>query len=147
MPLHRPSYSRTTVSNLAIATGNLLPRVRNIKDEGKAVPIHIVRANKRGRDLPLLLHLLTLQSFVNLSLLFLKLLNKHIFWGWGCQLHAQQPTWRIIVFLFVWVITFDPSGIGGPTNNYVTASIPLGIIWPRKPHHYAKVRLLSGGEK
>jgi hypothetical protein len=28
---------------------------------------------------------------------------------------------------------------------YATASIALGIMWPRKPHHYVKVAIPSGG--
>jgi hypothetical protein len=28
---------------------------------------------------------------------------------------------------------------------YATASIALGIMWPRKPHHYIKVGIPSGG--
>jgi hypothetical protein len=33
--------------------------------------------------------------------------------GWGCQPHVQTPTWRTRVSLFVWIITFDLSGIVG----------------------------------
>jgi hypothetical protein len=29
----------------------------------------------------------------------------------------QPPTWRNRVFLLVWLIAFDPSGMGGPTGN------------------------------
>jgi len=45
-----------------------------------------------------------------------------------CQPHAQPSTWGARVSLFVWVITFDLSGIGGPTSSYRIASIPLRII-------------------
>ena len=45
----------------------------------------------------------------------------------------------------VWVITFNLSGMGGPTSSYATASIALRIIWPCKPHHHTKIRILSGG--
>jgi len=31
--------------------------------------------------------------------------------GWGCEPHAQPPTWRTSVFLLVWVIIFDLSGM------------------------------------
>jgi hypothetical protein len=31
------------------------------------------------------------------------------FIGWGCQPHAQPPTWRTRVSLFTWVVTFDLS--------------------------------------
>jgi hypothetical protein len=63
---------------------------------------------------------------------------------WGCQPHAQPPTWRTRVSLFVWVITFDMSGMGDPASSYATAGIALRIIWPRKPHHYVKVYLRWG---
>jgi hypothetical protein len=51
----------------------------------------------------------------------------------------QPPTWRTRVSLFVWVITFNLSGMGGPASSYATAGIALRIIWLRKPHHYVKV--------
>ena len=50
------------------------------------------------------------------------------FMGWGCQPHAQFPTWRTRVSLLVWVITFDLSGKGDPTSSYATAGIALRII-------------------
>jgi hypothetical protein len=40
----------------------------------------------------------------------------------------QSPTWRTRVSLFVWVITFDLSGMGGPASSYATAGIALRII-------------------
>ena len=61
------------------------------------------------------------------------------FTGWECQPHAQPPTWRTRVSLFVQVITFDLSGTWYHTSSVTTASKALGIIWPRKPHHYVKV--------
>jgi hypothetical protein len=67
------------------------------------------------------------------------------FYGMGLQPHAQPPTWRTRLSLFVWVITFDLSGMGGPTSSFATAGLTLGILWPRKPHHYAKVETPSGG--
>ena len=66
------------------------------------------------------------------------------FMGWGCESHAQPPTWRNRLSLFVWVITFDLYGTGGLTSSYATAIIALRIIWPHKPHHYVKVRIISG---
>jgi hypothetical protein len=39
------------------------------------------------------------------------------FMVWGCEPHAQPPTWRTRVSLFVWVITLDLSGMGGPTSS------------------------------
>jgi hypothetical protein len=66
------------------------------------------------------------------------------FAGWGRQPHAQPPTWRARVSLFVWIITFDLSGMGDPTSSYATAGITLRIIWPRKPYHYVKVGIPTG---
>jgi hypothetical protein len=64
-----------------------------------------------------------------------------LFTGWGCQ----PPTWRARVSLFVWIITFDLSSMGDPTNSCATAGITLRIICPRKPHHYVKVGMPTGG--
>jgi hypothetical protein len=60
-------------------------------------------------------------------------------------LSAQPPTWRTRVSLFVWVTTFDLSGMGAPVSSYRTASIALRTLWPRKPHHYIKVGTPSVG--
>jgi hypothetical protein len=65
--------------------------------------------------------------------------------GWDRQPHAQPQTCRARVSLFVWTITFDLSGMGDPTSTYGTAGIALRIIWPRMPHHYVKVGILTGG--
>ena len=65
--------------------------------------------------------------------------------GLGCQPHAQPPTWRTRISLFVWVITFDLSGMGGPTSSYTTVSIALRIILPQNLQHYVKVGIPSGG--
>jgi hypothetical protein len=40
----------------------------------------------------------------------------------------QPPTWRTSVSLFVWVITFDLSGMGDTASSYATAGIALRII-------------------
>jgi hypothetical protein len=68
-----------------------------------------------------------------------------IFTVWGCQPHAQPPTWWARVPLLVWVITFDLSGKVDPASSYATTGIVLRIIWPRKPHHYVKVGIPSVG--
>ena len=47
---------------------------------------------------------------------------------WGCQHHAQLPTWGTGVSLFIWVITLDLSGIGGSTSSYATAWVAARII-------------------
>jgi len=60
---------------------------------------------------------------------------------WGCQPHVQTPIW---VSLLVWVITFDISGMGGPTSSNATVSIALRVIWPCKPYHYIKVGIPQG---
>jgi hypothetical protein len=61
------------------------------------------------------------------------------FTGWDYQPHAQPPTWKTRVSLFVWVITFDMSGTWCHKSSITTARIALRIMWPRKPHHYIKV--------
>ena len=63
----------------------------------------------------------------------------------GSSPHAQPPTSRTRVSLFVWAITFDLSGLGDPASSCATAGIALRIIWPHKPHHYVKVGTPSGG--
>jgi hypothetical protein len=72
-------------------------------------------------------------------------LNKGSFTAWGRHPHAQPPTWRTRVSLFVWVIPFDLSSLGDPVRNYASAGLALRIIWPHKPHHYVKVLTPSGG--
>jgi hypothetical protein len=75
-----------------------------------------------------------------------EVLKQYFFFkGWGCQPHAQPATWRTRASLFWGVITFDLSGMGGPSSSYATATIALGISWPHKPHHYVKVGGPSGG--
>jgi hypothetical protein len=64
------------------------------------------------------------------------------FMRWGSQTHAQPPIW---VSLLVWVITFDMSGMGGPTSSYTTAGTALRVIWPCKPYHYIKVGIPMEG--
>ena len=39
----------------------------------------------------------------------------------------NPPTWRTRVSLFVWVITFDLSGLGDPASSYATAGLALRI--------------------
>jgi hypothetical protein len=77
---------------------------------------------------------------INLGLFyhFLQSQQLKLFTGWGHQLHAQPPTWRTRVSLFVWIITFDLSSMGDPTSSYNTAGIALRIIGSRKPHHYVQ---------
>ena len=53
------------------------------------------------------------------------------------------------VSLFVWVLSFDLAGKGGPTSSYATASIALWIIALRKPPYpakdaFVKVEILQG---
>jgi len=40
----------------------------------------------------------------------------------------QPPPWMTWISLFVWVITFDLSGMGVPTSSYTNASLTLQII-------------------
>jgi hypothetical protein len=51
-----------------------------------------------------------------------------LFTGWGWKPHAQPPTWRARVSLFVWIVTFDLSGMGDRTSSYATACIAVRII-------------------
>ena len=56
--------------------------------------------------------------------------------GRGCWPCAQPPTWRARVSLFVWLLPFDLSGLGGLTSSYATAGIALRVAEARKlPHH------------
>jgi hypothetical protein len=80
--------------------------------------------------LPLLL-LLVLQSLVDLNLFqnchpvsnFRSFSTELFLWG-GVVIPMPNPTtWRTRVFLFVWVITFDLSGMGGPTSSYASKII------------------------
>ena len=71
----------------------------------------------------LLFHLKHLWGFLNIS----------FFPGWGHHPHAQPPTWRTRMSLFVWVITFDLSGLGDPASSYATAGLAFKVIWPHKP--------------
>jgi hypothetical protein len=41
--------------------------------------------------------------------------------------------------LFVWLLTLDLSGLGGPTSSYATAGIALRVSGASKPHHHDKV--------
>jgi hypothetical protein len=46
----------------------------------------------------------------------------------GLGLSATTPNLEDQGILFVWVITFDLSGMGGPASSYATAGIALRII-------------------
>jgi hypothetical protein len=54
--------------------------------------------------------------------------------------HAQPPTWRTRVSLFVWLLPLDLSGMGAPTSSYATAGRVSGAL---KPHHHDKVETPS----
>ena len=58
-------------------------------------------------------------SSFNLSSFFIcsTFVTVSFFTGWGCYPHANPPTWRTRVSVFVWVITFDMSGMEGPTTS------------------------------
>jgi hypothetical protein len=53
--------------------------------------------------------------------------------GWGCQPHAQPPTWRTRVSLFVWASTFDLCGMGDPAISYPTAGLALCHLTTQAP--------------
>jgi hypothetical protein len=47
------------------------------------------------------------------------------------------------VFLFVWLLPFDLSGMGDATSSYATANIDLTVSGALKPHHHNKVETPS----
>ena len=71
-------------------------------------------------------------------------LKARFFRNWGLYPQAQPPNWKTIVTLFIWVITFDLSSQNDPASSYVTAGLVLRIIWPLRPHYYAKLGTFSG---
>ena len=54
--------------------------------------------------------------------------ERKLFSGMGSYTYAHPPTWRTRLSLFVWVITFDLSGLGDPVSRYATAGLALRII-------------------
>ena len=53
----------------------------------------------------------------------------NIFKGRGSLSHAQFPTWRIGVFLYVWVVTFDLSVMEDLASGYVpTAELEVTMM-------------------
>jgi hypothetical protein len=65
-------------------------------------------------------------------------LNNLIFMVWGCRPHAQPPTWRTRVSLFVWLLPLHLTGLGGQTSNCATAGIAVRVSGALKPHHHDK---------
>jgi hypothetical protein len=59
--------------------------------------------------------------------------------------HAQPPTWRTRVSIFVWLLPLDLSGMGDLPSSYATAGIPLRVSGALKPHHHNKVETPSVG--
>ena len=80
--------------------------------------IYLVLSGLPPGPLCLLLYLTLYTVLLNLSNLFLcsTFVTISFFTVWGCQPHAKPPIWRTSVSLFVWVITLDLSGMGGPTS-------------------------------
>jgi len=81
---------------------------------------------------------------LNSSEASLRFPERKFFSGVGSYSHAQPPTWRTRVSLFIWVITFDLSGLGDSASSYATAGLALRVIWPHKPHHCVEVGTSSG---
>jgi hypothetical protein len=55
-----------------------------------------------------------------------------VFYGVGISTsrstpNPQPPTWRTMISLFGWIITFDLTSMGEHTSTYTTASIALRI--------------------
>jgi hypothetical protein len=57
---------------------------------------------------------------------------------------CPTPNLGARVSIFVWVITFDLSGMGGPTSSYSTASIALRIIDHPSPTTASQYGYLQG---
>jgi hypothetical protein len=67
------------------------------------------------------------------------------FYGVRLLVHAQTPTWKTRISLFVWLLPLDLSGMGAPTSSYATAGIALRVSGALKPHHHDKVETPSVG--
>jgi len=65
--------------------------------------------------------------------------------GLGCQPHALPPTWRTRVSLFFWAITFDLSGMGGPTSSFATANISQDHLTKQVPPLHFSMDTFGGG--
>jgi hypothetical protein len=57
----------------------------------------------------------------------------------------QPPTWRTRVSLFIWLLPFNLSAVGGPTSSYATAGIGVRVSGALQPHHHNNVRITSVG--
>jgi hypothetical protein len=57
------------------------------------------------------------------------LFSGQFFMGLECQPNAQPPIWRTRVSLFVWNLTLDLSGMGGPASSYAVQCICLLYFW------------------
>jgi hypothetical protein len=77
--------------------------------------------------------------------LIILFLNNLVFTVWGCYPHAQPPTRRTRVSLFVWLLPLDLSGMCDPTSSYATAGIALTVSGALTPHHHDKVETPSVG--
>jgi hypothetical protein len=49
------------------------------------------------------------------------------------------------VFLFLWLLPLDLSGMGAPTSSYATAGIALRVSGALKPHQHDKGETTSVG--
>jgi hypothetical protein len=63
------------------------------------------------------------------------------------RLSASRPTpnLRTKVSLFLWLLSHELSGLGGPTNSYATGGIALRVSGALKPHRHDKVGIASVG--
>ena len=68
------------------------------------------------------------QHLLNPSEASLRFPAHKFFSGVRSKPNAQPPTWRTRVSLFVWVITFDLSGLGDTASIYATGGLALRII-------------------
>ena len=73
-------------------------------------------------------------QFPNRITLFISFLrNVLVCTGQGCQPCTQSPTWRTRVSLFVWVITLDLSGMGGPAGSIRQRSSQIHLTTQAPP--------------
>ena len=71
--------------------------------------------------------------------------NHHFFTVWVIS-PKPTPNLEDQECLFIWLLPFDLSGMGGPVGSFETpASIALGVIEARKPPHRVKVATTGAG--
>jgi hypothetical protein len=90
----------------------------------------------------LLTYLLTPWSYISFRTLAASHTLCEVSWqqpftGWSRQPHVQSPTWRTRVYLLVWHIPRNLSGMGGPTSSYAAVGISFRAYWCTQAPHPA----------